>query len=141
MAGLSQSFQSLAVSHGWSANLTGAGDPVPLEGSQVTASLFDVLQVQPLLGRGFLAEEEEPGKDRSAVLSYNLWQRQFGSDPAILSRSIELSGRKFTVIGVMPKGITFPQPSEFWVPLPMKSEDWNEAGSFYLKPVARLKPG
>lgn len=136
-----QSFQSIAVSHGWSANLTGAGDPVPLEGAQVTASLFDVLQVQPLIGRAFLAEEEEPGKDRSVLLSHNLWQRQFGSDPSILGRSIELSGRKFTVTGVMPKGITFPQPSEFWVPLPMKSEDWNEAGSFYLKPVARLRPG
>lgn len=135
------SFESLAVSHGWSANLTGAGDPVPLEGSQVTASFFRVLGVQPVLGRAFLPEEETPGKDRSVLLSYNLWQRQFGADPRVLGRAIELSSRKFTVIGVLPKGITFPQPSEFWVPLAPPAEEWSEAGNFYLSAVGRLKPG
>ncbi|MBI5085411.1 MAG: ABC transporter permease [Acidobacteria bacterium] len=136
-----RSVEALAASRGWAANITGAGDPVPVEGARVTSSFFEVMRIQPLFGRVFLQQEDSPGNDRSIVLSYNLWQRQFGASPEILGRNVELSGRVFQVVGVMPKGFTFPQPSDFWVPLALSSAEWADSGSFYLRVCGRLQPG
>lgn len=133
--------QSIAVSHGRDFNLTGSGDPIQISGAAVTASFFDVMRMQPALGRFLLPEEETAGKDRSIVLGYNLWERQFGADPKILGRTIELSSQAFTVVGVMPKGFTFPQPADFWVPLALPPDAWSEPANFYLRPVARLRDG
>ena len=132
---------SIAVSHGRNFNLTGAGDPVQISGAAVTASFFDVMRMQPVLGRFLLPDEETIGKDRTIVLGYNLWERQFGADARIVGRAIELSGQAYTVVGVMPKGFTFPQPADFWVPLALSPEAWAEPGNFYLRPVARLRDG
>ncbi len=136
-----RSIETLAVSHGFSATLTGVGDPVQIQGAWVTASFFDVMRLQPLMGRVFTSEEETPGRNHSIVLSQILWERQFGSDPNIIGRTIEISGRKVTVCGVMPKGFTFPQPGMFWVPLALDDKAWADSGSFYLRAVGRLKPG
>ncbi|HEY3441291.1 MAG TPA: ABC transporter permease [Paludibaculum sp.] len=133
--------QAMAVSHGRNFNLTGLGDPIQISGAAVTASFFEVMRVQPALGRFLLAEEETPGKDRAVVLGYNLWERQFGADPAVLGRTIEMSSQSYTVVGVMPKGFNFPQPIDFWVPLAMSAEAWAAPGNFYLRPVARLRDG
>ncbi|MBI5283347.1 MAG: ABC transporter permease [Candidatus Solibacter usitatus] len=137
----SRSTETLAASRPWAANLTGAGDPVPIEGARVTSSFFEVMRIQPLLGRVFLKEEDSPGSDRSVVLSHNLWERQFGASPDILGRTIELSGRAFQVVGVMPKGFTFPPPSDFWVPLALTFAEWTGSDAFYLRVCGRLQPG
>jgi len=136
-----RTIESIAVSHGRNFNLTGAGDPIQISGAAVTASFFDVMRLQPVLGRFLLPEEETPGKDRSVVIGFNLWERQFGSDPSVLGRVIDLSGQAYTVVGVMPKGFNYPQPVDFWVPLAMTPETWATPGNFYLRPVARLRDG
>jgi len=136
-----RSLESLAVTRSFNATLTGVGDAVQISGAWVTASFFDVVKLQPLLGRVFTSEEETPGRNQSIVLSQILWERQFGSDPNIVGRTLELSGHKVTVCGVMPKGFTYPQPGLFWAPLALDSTTWAEPGNFYLRAIGRLKPG
>jgi len=89
--------------------LTGAGTPEQLEASQVTANLFPLLGVSPILGRNFTPEEDRPGGPRVVLIGYGLWQRHFAGDPAIVGREIWLNNQKYTVLGVMPRGVTFPQ--------------------------------
>ena len=83
------------------ANLTGPDVPIRLEGLVVSPGYFDLLGRQPSLGRGFLPEEEEPGRGAVTIISHSLWQSAFGSDPSILGRPIELDGEPVTVVGVM----------------------------------------
>ena len=83
--------------------LTGSGDPVRLDGAEVSASLFTVLGVAPALGRTFRADENQPGNTKVAVLSYGLWQQRFRGSPAIIGQTIMLDGVSTEVIGVMPK--------------------------------------
>src|ERR1043165_7123214 len=85
-------FEQMAAYFRRDANLTGAGEPERVQVAVVSASFFPLLRVQPLLGRGFLTEEETPGKHRVAVLSYGLWQRRFGADPGILNQPVTLGG-------------------------------------------------
>src|SRR5262245_53283073 len=80
--------------------LDGVDEPEPISSAYVSANLFDLLGVQPMLGRGFLPEEEKRGAP-VVVLSHSLWQRRFGSDPGLIGKSLTLSGRNFTVVGVM----------------------------------------
>jgi len=103
-------FEQMAAYNRWNANLTGAGEPERVQVAIVSASFLPLLRVQPLLGRGFMPEEETPGKDNVAVLSYGLWQRRFGADPGILNQSVTLSGHVCTVVGVLPADFQFPNP-------------------------------
>lgn len=137
----SRTVQSLAIDRRWYAALTGSGEPLQVNGARVTASFFDVMKVRPALGRFFTAEEETPGRDTSIVLNYNLWERQFAADPAVLGRTVELSGRKYTVSGVLPRGLNFPRGAEFLVPLALPLAAWADSGSFIYKVSARLSPG
>ena len=83
----------------------GSGEPQQVFGEIVTGNFFTVLGARPLIGRGFLPDEDaKPGEKLVCVLGYGLWQQRFGSDRTILGRDIDLNGRKFTVVGVMPKG-------------------------------------
>jgi hypothetical protein len=102
-----RSFSAMAAFAERGLVLTGVGDATPLQTLAASASFFDVLGAQPALGRKFLPEEDGPGANNgadSAIISDRLWRRQFGGDAAILGRSITLSGRSFTVVGVMPLG-------------------------------------
>ncbi len=112
-------FESMAVYQDRSFNLTGGSEPLRVEAQSVSPSLFALLGVEPLLGRGFSPEEEARGRDRVAVLSYGLWQRVFGGDETVVGRAIRLDGEPYDVVGVMPRTFKFPQPAtELWVPLP-----------------------
>lgn len=107
-----------------------------------SAELFDVLDVPPLLGRAFQAGDDRPGAEPVVVLSHSLWAQQFGSDPAIVGRRIDLSGEPRTVVGVMPEGFYFPTPEmEIFVPLDLDSDDPGYAGNGWLVIVGRLRPG
>ena len=122
-----------------SATLTGQGDAVRLAGVQITASVFPMLGVAPLLGRPFDSREESAGAD-AVVLSYRAWQRYFNSDPAIVGRVAALDGRGRTIVGVMPEGFAFPDAHvQYWVPYVRQDP---KGGSFLsLATVARLRDG
>src|SRR5437867_2092721 len=134
-------------------NITGGARPERVEGAAVSANLFQLLGIQPRLGRTFLGEEEQPGRDQVVLLSYSLWQRRFGADPSVVGKTISLNARNVTVVGVMPPGCQFPggtgkilglytnKPAELWVPLALDANTWNQRSSHYLQTIARLKRG
>jgi predicted permease len=108
-----------------------------LQGVGSSATLFDVLGVQPLLGRAFEEGEDQVGAAPVAVLSYGLWQ-QLGSDPGLIGQSLNLGGIARTVVGVMPRTFWFPDPSvRVWVPMRMSPD--NGAGMYVF--IARLPGG
>jgi len=82
-------------------NLTGDGEPERLTSAVVTGNYFQALGVQPAFGRTFVLDNEKPGNDQVAVLSYGLWQRRFGGDPNILDKTVVLDGKTCAVISVM----------------------------------------
>ena len=83
-------------------NLTGVGEPERLDGRRVSANMFDLLGVQAILGRTFVAEEDQPGT-RVVLLNEMLWKRRFGGDPSVIGRALMLNGESYTVIGVLPR--------------------------------------
>ena len=137
----SQSFESMAAISGAMTNLSFHGQPVALQGMQVSPEFFSILRVPPLLGRTFSAADGVAGQDHVVILSYELWQRQYGANPKIIDAKIDVDAVPFTVIGVMPGGFSFPKiKSEVWTPLALaRTAEWKEGR--YLTVVARLKQG
>jgi predicted permease len=137
-----QSFVDMAATAEKSFNLTGDGEPERVQAYSVNANFFPLLGVQPLLGRGFLPEEDRPGGNKVAVLSYSLWQSRYGGDRNIVNRDIQLNGEKHTIVGVMPSSFQFVDKEvRLWVPLALDQEELANRGGHYLQVVARLKPG
>ncbi|HXC69892.1 MAG TPA: ABC transporter permease [Pyrinomonadaceae bacterium] len=139
-----QTFESVAGYTGGSFILTGAGEPLRLESCAVSAALFSVLQVKPLIGRSFSTADERPGQDRVALISYGLWQQRFGGDHALLGKQITLDGLNYTVAGVMPNGFEFPiqaERVEVWTPLEQPEDLAQLRGAHYLDVVGRMKTG
>jgi putative ABC transport system permease protein len=137
-------FEKIAVFRRQSYNLTGSGDPERLIGGQVSADLFPILRAAPELGRTFTSDEDIPGANQVVILSQGLWQRRFGSDPNLLGKTLLLSGKPYTVIGVMPAEYQFPSRVDLWVPVGQESGQpgWQQRGNHPgLYGVARLKPG
>jgi predicted permease len=136
----------------YSFNLGGSGEPERVPAARVSADLFSILGIQPVLGRTFVSEEDVAGHDAVVVLGNGIWRRRFGSDPNIVGRKILLTGVPHTVIGVMPPGFRFPDgpefpwqntfpPAEIW--RPMALADWEQTciGCLNFAMVARLRPG
>ena len=137
-------FEQLAAYEFNTFNLTGSGEPERVAGVNVTANLFQVLGVLPALGRNFLPEEEQAGRNRVAILSDGLWQRRFGADPALPGRQIELSGESYTVVGVMPPRFRLTEGTQLWVPLTLDPalQPWRaDRSNHNLSVLGRLKPG
>ncbi|MGI9114588.1 MAG: ABC transporter permease [Chthoniobacterales bacterium] len=126
--------------------LTGAGEPERIFGAQVGDGFFDVMRAKPMLGRVFTAEEQVEGKDYVAVLSYALWHKRFADDPQIVGKTVTLSARPYTVIGVLPASVhslprgLLPAPAEFYRPV-AEAPDEKERASRHLRAIARLRPG
>jgi putative ABC transport system permease protein len=141
----SQSIAAMAAYTRTGGTLSLADDAKALEGIAITPEMFDVLGVQPLLGRGFTKEDAKNEADRVVVLTYPLWKSAFGSDPKILGQKVTLSGRPHTVIGVMPPGWKFPvedEHIEYALPLEYFGQQvLGNRGSHFLTVVGRLKPG
>lgn len=137
-------FEQFGVCIGNNFTLTGAGEPLQLAGSLISADVFAALRAQPELGRVFAEDEDKPGAPPVAVISHPLWQNRFGGEVGIVNKPISLSGKFYTVLGVMPAGFEFPNKVDLWVPMgPVSAESsWqkrdNHPGLFGL---ARLKPG
>ncbi|PYT35086.1 MAG: hypothetical protein DMG58_03120, partial [Acidobacteria bacterium] len=123
--------------------LTGEGEPQRLKGIALTANLFEVLGVAPLLGRTFRNEETFEGKSRVAILSYNLWQTGFAGDPHIVGRSVSLTGKTYDVVGVMPSAFFFPgHDKQIYIPFGFKPSIFVEhRRPHYLNVIARLRDG
>src|ERR1700677_403497 len=92
------------------------GLPELYNSSRITANSFRAIGQTPILGRDFLPDDEKPGATPVALLSYGLWERRYGKDPAVVGRSVRLDDIPTTIIGVMPSGFTFPGPSDLWTP-------------------------
>jgi putative ABC transport system permease protein len=148
-----KSFEALSALEGWSSNLTGLDEAERIDGARVSANLFSLLCVQPLLGRAFVAGEDQLGKNHVVLLSYSLWQTRFGGDRAIVGRKLTLNQEPYTVVGVMPPGFNFPSETgapaymgfgtrcEAWTPFAPDAERVKNRGAHNLAVVARLKPG
>lgn len=111
------SIQEMAAYDSAGANWAGEDRAERLVAGQVTASFFPTLQAQPLYGRTFRPDEDRPGLDQVVVLSYGLWQRRFGGDPAIIGQKMRLDRTSALVIGIMPRWFDFPQGADLWRPL------------------------
>jgi putative ABC transport system permease protein len=122
-------------------NLTDTGsDPQRVRTIDVTDAFFDVLGTRPTLGRGFKAGEDRPGGERLAVIGHELWQRRYHADPKIVGQSINLDGRSYSVIGVMPPGFNYPNETEVWCPLGWEPRQHSRNARFF-EVIARLKDG
>jgi len=142
-------FEYIAAYHGADYIMTGRGEPARLQGSVVTADLFPLLGVRPALGRTFLPDEDKPSQGaRVAIISHELFQQRFNSDPNIVNQTITLDSRPFTIVGVMPPGFEFPiqnDPVELWTTIAGdasgKDPVTGQRGAHFLQAIARLKPG
>ena len=124
--------------------LTGAGDPMRLECVLASADVFAALNVPPRLGRYLSPEDDRAGAQPVVVLSHALWQGRFAADAAVVGRPVNLDGRPYTVVGVMPAGFAFPNAVDCWAPVApfTANPTWQERGNHPgLLGVARLKPG
>jgi predicted permease len=136
----SHAFEEMAARYNTAFVLTGEGEPERVIGDRVTANFLSTFGVRPLLGRGFLPDEEKVGgDDRVVILSYGYWQRRFAGDPRIVGRQIQLSGFPYTVVGITPKDFHIRRDVDLYAParadttLPRRAE--------FMDVYARLKPG
>lgn len=138
-----KSFENLAAYSGSRINLTGDGEPQQLIGVKATAHYFDVYGIKPALGRTFLPEEDAPGKNRVAVLSYPFWHRVFGGAADVVGRPIQLNGEPYTVVGVAPPGFGIASKVDAWMPMAFDPKETanDNRGAHYLNVVGRLRPG
>ncbi len=142
-----RSFSSLGGYQSSTYELSGAGEPAEINAARLTATMFPVLGVWPLVGRGFTQQEDEES-EQVALLSYQAWQSRFHGDPQILGRKILLDRKPYEIIGVMPHEFEFPlvpgqlNRSELWVPVSFtRAELVQGAGNWGYYMVGRLKPG
>jgi len=122
-------------------NLTEGDLPERIAGVRVSANLPELLGVSPILGRGFRADEDAPGRNQVVLLGHRLWQRRFGADPGVIGRVVRLNGLGFTVVGVMPPAFRFPNEAEIWMPMGFTPDDLKNRNNHVIWAVGRLKPG
>jgi putative ABC transport system permease protein len=143
-------FERIASARGGDLTLTGRGLPVQLRGQIVSWDFFQTLGVEPVHGRGFLADEEEPGV-RVVILSHDTWTNVFGADPALVGQRVMLDGEPNIVVGIAPAGFSFPPgrpPVQIWTTLardassaPTATPVTRQRGARMLNAIARLAPG
>jgi putative ABC transport system permease protein len=139
-----RSFSGVSVLSPGTFNLgMSGGNPQSVTGAAVSPALFGILGISPWLGRTFLSDEAQQGRDRVVILSYGLWQRAFGADPQSIGREVIIDGRNCQIVGVMPKGFDYPSPSELWMPQVFVPDDFSpdNRGNHGYEVLARLKPG
>ena len=135
-------FEDMGAAETWSPNLTGIDKPEEVDGMHVTADMFPVLGVRPILGRWFTADDDVAGRDRKVVLSFGFWQRRFGGSKDVVGRTIEFNSEPYEIVGVMPEGFRFAPfwatTAQVWSPMPLNPQDRiiNSKRVF-----AHLKPG
>jgi predicted permease len=144
-AGQSHTLESLTTFSGWNNTLAEPGQPAErLSSIDASADFFTTFRVQPILGRAYTAEEEVPGHNQVAILSYALWQTRFGGAPDILGRSLRLNAEQVTVIGVMPASFTYPLfwgKVDLWRPMTVPRHIVEDRNNRFFGAIGRLNPG
>jgi len=142
---LSRSFSEIACGTTNSFNMGVRGTPEQLSGANATPSLFRALGVNAQIGRTFTEEEAQPGHDSVVLLSDGLWQRAFAGDPSVVGRTIQVNSQPMTVVGVLPRGFTYPGLAgiDIWAPqtFPASALTPDNRGNHGFEVVARPKPG
>ena len=134
-------FEALAAFEWWDVNLSSTTEAERVPGFAVSANFFEVLGVQPALGRTFTPEEEIRGNHRRAILSHGLWQRRFGGARSIIGTTVLIDAEPYEIIGVAPEGFNFPLGTEVWGPLALTPEDAAVRDNRYLTVLGRLAAG
>jgi predicted permease len=144
-------FEQVAIAIGGNYNLTGSGDPERVGTIRVSASLLSMLGQRAAFGRTFVPDEDRPGRNATAILSYGTWARRFGSDPRILSKKIVLNGVSYEVVGVMPRSFSLPrevmptldgaEQAEILLPLPMPADAAQNRDHEDYNIIGKLKAG
>lgn len=150
-----RSFAALAALMPESDNLGLDDGAVQVHGARVSTNLLPMLGLQPLLGRNFLPDEDQNGRNRVVILTHDMWNAQFNADPKIIGKAILLNGYSFVVVGVLPAGSYFPKPDQlyatpiagfasplqYFVPLGLDSDEMKPGVSMHnFLAIARLKP-
>ena len=150
VARLNHDLEGMAAYRMGSFNMTSGERPERVQGAIATVNLFDVLGVRPILGRDFLPEDGGPAGNRVVLLSYGLWTRRFGENAAVPGQKVNLNGEPYTVVGVMPRGMEFPEGAEVWAtpryavpehPLRPNVDPATLRGAHYFSDVGRLRAG
>jgi predicted permease len=130
---------------GSTVNLTIDGNPQRQTGAYVTHDFFRTLGVKPVLGRDFTAEDNQPGAEKVALISQQIWQRDFGGNPNVVGKAIRLNGKSATIIGVMPVGFNFPINERLWIPLhseyPIRPRTDTNSPASRIAMIGALRPG
>src|SRR5262245_7493406 len=135
-------FQEIAVYSGNAFTMLGGEAPERLWGARVSAGFFNLLRVQPSLGRSFRGEEDAYGHNQVVILSHQLWQKRFGGRNDIIGQSLTLNDKNLTIVGVMPADFTYPNPQiELWTPMAFSPVERVMRDTNFLSVIGRLKDG
>ena len=135
------SFEGLAAFTQGTINLGGVERPIRFDGGFMSANAFQVLGVQPFLGRGFQEGDDLPGAPGVVVLGYRAWRDHFGSDPGVLGQAVRVNGEDATIVGVMDGSFQFPVLQEIWIPLELNPADLQREGGSRLDVFGKLREG
>lgn len=136
-------FENISAWRTWFYRLSGSGAPEQVWGVRTSVNFFQLLEVDPILGRGFLPEEQEPGRDQVVIISHGLWERRFGADPGIVGQTITIDDRPLTVIGILPRDFNLfgtTRAYDIWMPFDFERGQLRR-DDYSLIVFARLKPG
>ncbi|MGH7481982.1 MAG: ABC transporter permease [Longimicrobiales bacterium] len=136
-----RSFEALGGMYSGTVNISGTEGPERYDGAFMNAAVFQILGVQPVLGRLFTAEEDRPDGPPVVVIGHNVWRDRYASDPDIIGKTAKVMGRVSTIIGVMPEGFHFPINEELWVPLAMDPLRVERGQGTTLEVFGRLRDG
>ena len=137
-----RSFESWGAYRTVSLTLVGASQPQRVEGATMTADVLTALRVKPMIGRLFTSQDDRLEAAGTVLLSYRLWQTDFGGDDAAIGRTVKLDDRPYTIIGVMPRDFYFPTyAATFWTPMRFQPAEFEDRNDNYLHSVARLGAG
>jgi putative ABC transport system permease protein len=137
-----KSFDAMGVYEWDDVNLTSPNAlPEKVQGFKVSQNIFEMCGEQPLLGRTFLPEEDQPGHDGVVIIGERLWTRRFGGDAHIIGQELHIDGRPYTVIGIMRKNFDFPQTAELWIPMAFTPQQLQDRKAHFFLALGKLKPG
>ena len=136
------SFANIGAAMQRSFNLTGRGEPERIRGASIMADYLTTLGVNPVIGRSFTSEENRPGGPTVVLISYGFWQRHFGRKTNVVGDTLDLDGRSYSIVGVMPPGFDLPGAAEIWTPLQTKIDNvpFAERAAPNYDIVAKLRP-
>ncbi|HTA23616.1 MAG TPA: ABC transporter permease [Terriglobales bacterium] len=122
-------------------NLTGGARAEQVRSNIVSWNFFDALGVPLKFGRSFQPADEQVSQPQVAILGYGIWRREFGGDPAVVGRTLNLDGRPLNIVGILPSDIPLLSEAQLWLPMPMLAQGMSHRGGHFLAVVGRLKPG